>query len=56
MKDIDISGNIDTLGREGILACRPLLTNPHGTLERLYLDKALSDNELTIAIAESLWG
>ena len=56
LRDLDISGNIDTLGREGVLACRPLLTNPHGTLERLYLDEALFDDELTIAIAESLWG
>ena len=56
LRDLDISGNIDTLGREGVLACRPLLTNPHGTLERLFLDEALFDDEITIAIAESLWG
>jgi len=56
LKDLDISSNVDTLSREGILACRDLLTNPRSRLERLYLDEALFDDELTIAISEGLRG
>ena len=55
LKDLDLSSNAQ-LGKEGVLRCRPLLSNPCSTLERLHLDEALFDDELTIAIADSLRG
>lgn len=54
LKDFDISSNAHTLGKEGILECRPLLTNQHSRLERLHLDETLFDDELTISISDCL--